>query len=233
MSKPANQSAPFANTEDAVRDIGSAVDFILKRRNIDKLNLLGWSWGTTTTALYTTRHNDKIRTLVLYAPVWTPPPGAVGPKPPTDAYRSVNMGDAFKRWVRGVPADKQADLIPPGWFDAWAKAVLESDPEGSKQNPPVVRAPHGVMVDILGQWLQGKAMYDAKKILVPTQLIIGEWDADTPVIMARTLFSQLTHTPYKAYVEIGESTHTLVMEKNRMQLIRAVQAFIEDPAPKE
>jgi hypothetical protein len=31
-------------------------------------------------------------------------------------------------------------------------------------------------------------------------------------------FEKLTNAPYKRYVEIGEGTHTVIMEKNRMQL---------------
>ena len=46
MDAPATENPPFATTADAVNDVGSAVDFILKRRNISKLNLIGWSWGT-------------------------------------------------------------------------------------------------------------------------------------------------------------------------------------------
>jgi len=46
MDAPATENPPFATTADAVKDVGSAVDFILKRRNISKLNLIGWSWGT-------------------------------------------------------------------------------------------------------------------------------------------------------------------------------------------
>ena len=56
--------------DTAVKDIGAAVDFILKRRNIPRVNLIGWSWGTTTMAAYTTQNNDKVERLVLYAPVW-------------------------------------------------------------------------------------------------------------------------------------------------------------------
>jgi len=37
------------------------VDFILSRRQIAALDLVGWSWGTTTTALYTTRHGEKVQ----------------------------------------------------------------------------------------------------------------------------------------------------------------------------
>ncbi len=232
LSQPADANRPFANTEDAVRDVSMAVDYILKRRGIDKLNLIGWSWGTTTMATYTTRHNDRVNKLVLYAPVWTPPTVGTPPPPPTAAYRAVTMDAARQRWYSGVPADKQAALIPPGWFDTWARAALDSDPEGAKLSPPVLRAPNGTLVDILGGWLLGKRLYEAEQIRVPTLLIKAEWDVDTPAFMAQGLFANLKNTPYKAYVEIGEGTHTVMMEKNRMQLFRPVQAFLDDPAPR-
>ena len=34
--------------------------------------------------------------------------------------------------------------------------------------------------------------------------------------------------PYKRYVEIGEGTHTIIMEKTRMQLFAAVQQFLDE-----
>src|ERR1035437_8997704 len=60
MSQPADQNPPFAGTVTAVKDVGSAVDFILKRRSVQKINLLGWSWGTTLMGWYTTQNNDKV-----------------------------------------------------------------------------------------------------------------------------------------------------------------------------
>jgi pimeloyl-ACP methyl ester carboxylesterase len=203
----------------------------LKRRGVSKLNLLGWSWGTTTTALYTTRNNALIHKLVLFAPVWVPPTITPVPPAPTTAYRTVTVEAAKERWYRGVPADKQASLIPAGWFDTWSKAMLESDPEGAKQSPPVLRAPNGVMVDILGGWLKGQKLYDAAALRVPTLLIKAEWDADTPAYMAQGLFAEMKNAPYKSYLEIGEGTHTVLVEKNRLQLFRAVQSFLDDPAP--
>jgi hypothetical protein len=40
------------------------------------------------------------------------------------------------------------------------------------------------------------------------------------------------NAPYKQIVMVGEGTHTVMMEKNRMQLFRAVQAFLDDPSPR-
>ena len=130
-----------------------------------------------------------------------------------------------------MPANKQAELIPATWFDTWARAVLQSDPEGAKLSPPVVRAPNGTFVDIFGSWLLGQRLYEADQIRVPTMLVKAEWDADTPAVMAQGLFAALTNTPYKTYIEIGEGTHTVMMEKNRMQLFRSVQAFLDEPGP--
>ena len=53
MDAPAAENPPFATTVDAVKDVSAAVDFILKRRGISKLNLTGWSWGTAIMAGYT------------------------------------------------------------------------------------------------------------------------------------------------------------------------------------
>ena len=59
---------------------------------------------------------------------------------------------ALGRWLTGVPEDKKAALIPAGWFDAWADATWATDPEGAKTNPPVLRAPNGVMQDSAEFW---------------------------------------------------------------------------------
>src|SRR5450631_1305879 len=39
-------------------------------RQIPRLNLLGWSWGTALMATYTTQNAQKVERLVLHAPVW-------------------------------------------------------------------------------------------------------------------------------------------------------------------
>lgn len=53
-----------------MKDIGTVVDFILARRNIQRLNLIGWSWGTATMSTYSTQNPSKVERLILYAPGW-------------------------------------------------------------------------------------------------------------------------------------------------------------------
>ncbi len=229
MDKPAAENEPIVRTETAVKDVGAAVDFILKRRGVAKINLLGWSWGTTIMGWYTAQNNDKVGKLVLYAPAWvrnsaslTDAGGKLG------AYRSVSRDAAKGRWLSGVAEDKKSDLIPAGWFEAWADATFATDPIGARQVPPVLRAPNGVVQDGREFWGAGKPMYDPGQIRVPTFLAHAEWDADTPSYMLHAYFAKLTNAPYKRYVEIGEGTHTVIMEKNRMQLFTAVQQFLDE-----
>jgi pimeloyl-ACP methyl ester carboxylesterase len=227
MSRPPSENPPIVHTDVAVRDVGAVVDHILARRSIPKINLIGWSWGTAIMGGYTAQNSNKVERLVLVAPKWVRnTPYLVRGQ---GAYRGVDMDSAKKRWLTGVPQEKQKDLIPPGWFEIWTKSALASDPVGSKQTPPVVRAPNGVIEDEQKYWNAGIPYYDPSKINGPVLLIHAEWDSDTPAYMSQTLFGKLVNVPLKRYVVIGEGTHTILMEKNRMQLFREVQLFLDEP----
>src|SRR6202008_1637576 len=78
---------PLVRGDTAVKDIGAVVDFIRKRRNIPRVALIGWSWGTTLMATYTTQNAGKVERLVLYSPAWirTTPSLVVVPPGPTNA----------------------------------------------------------------------------------------------------------------------------------------------------
>ncbi len=230
MAEDAKANSPIVRGDTAVKDIGKAVDFILARRNIPRINLMGWSWGTVTMATYTTQSPGKVERLVLYAPGWIRQTASLvqaGPGP-LGAYRTVTRDQALGRWMTGVPEDKKATLIPAGWFEAWADATFATDPLGAKASPQFIRAPNGVVQDSQEYWAAGKAYYDPAKITVPTLLVHAEWDRDLPPYMAQTLFPLLVNSPGKRYVMLPEGTHTIIMEKNRRMLFEAVQAFLDE-----
>jgi pimeloyl-ACP methyl ester carboxylesterase len=232
MAEEAKASPPIVRGDTAVKDIGAVVDFILARRNIPRVALIGWSWGSTTMATYTTQNPGKVERLVLYAPQWIRQTAALaGPQigaGPLGAYRTATREQARTRWLTGVPEDKKASLIPAGWFDAWADATWATDAEGAKANPPVIRAPNGVLQDSAEYWSNNKAYYDPAKITVPALLVLAEWDRDLPPYMAQTLFPLMVNSPGKRLVILAEGTHTIVMEKNRLKLFEAVQSFLDE-----
>jgi len=229
MDDKSDANAPIVRGTTAVKDISAVVDFILKRRGIPRLNLMGWSWGTTLMATYTTQNASQVERLVLYAPAWIrTTPSLSRPAGPLGAYRMVTREQAHTRWLTGVAEQKKATLIPAGWFDAWAEATFASDLVGAKMNPPVLRAPNGVQQDGDEFFAAGKPYYDPAKITVPTLLVHAEWDRDTPAYMAQTLFPLLVNAPGKRYVQLPEGTHHIMMEKNRRMLLEAVQAFLDE-----
>jgi alpha-beta hydrolase superfamily lysophospholipase len=108
---------------------------------------------------------------------------------------------------------------------------LRHRPGRREADPPVLRAPNGVVQDTREYWGAGKPLYDPAGIRAPTFLAHAEWDADLPSYMLDACFARLTNAPYKRYkryVQIGEGTHTIIMEKNRMQLFQAVQQFLDE-----
>jgi pimeloyl-ACP methyl ester carboxylesterase len=234
LDEEANANPPQVRGETAVRDIGAVVDFVRRRRDIPRVNLIGHSWGTTLMATYTTQNPDKVERLVLYAPQWIRTPGvrsvieAQAGEGPLGAYRLVTAAQTLERRLNGVPEEKKADLFPAGWFDEWIAATWAQDPQANYRNPPAIRAPNGVVQDGQEFWAKGKPYYDPAKITVPTLLVLGEWDRDTPPYMAQTLIPLLVNAPGKRLVMLGEGTHVIFMERNRLELFKTVQSFLGD-----
>jgi pimeloyl-ACP methyl ester carboxylesterase len=229
MDQPADQNEPLTRTADAVKALGAVVDLVRGRNGVESVNLVGWSWGTVITANYAAENPAKVTRLALYAPAWfRTTPSLVQVEGKLGAYRTVSRDAALQRWLTGVPEDKKADLIPPGWFEQWADATFATDPNGGGKT---LRAPNGVVLDGQEFWAKGQSTYDPAKITVPVLLVLGEWDRDTPPYMAQTLFPLLTNAQWKRFAMLSEGTHTILMEKNRMLLLRTVQQFLEEPAP--
>jgi pimeloyl-ACP methyl ester carboxylesterase len=224
MSQPPESNPPFARTPEAVSDIDAAVDFVSEWRGAHQLVLIGWSWGTTTTAAYAAQHPDKVARLVLVSPVWL----GLQPQKYSGAYRTSTAESARAFAVAGMPKERIEEISPRANFDAWWQATLATDPEGAKRSPPGVRAPNGVMQDFNELWAAGKPAYDPAAIRAPTLLIVGEWDVITPPSMAQGLFSRLTQAHDRRLVLFSEGTHFMPIESQRARLMREVRNFLED-----
>ncbi|MGE0767700.1 MAG: alpha/beta hydrolase [Hyphomicrobiaceae bacterium] len=231
MDEPPENNPPFMRTPDAARCLGAVVDFVRARRRVDKVCLVGWSWGTAVTGYYTAGHNDTVERLTLYAPVWdrsksSPSPIHVQGK--VGAYRTVDREATLKRRLGGLDEAAKADIIPAGWFDQWWTAVAAADPAGGGKT---IRAPNGVVMDGVEYWNAGKPLYDPAHITVPLLVVVGEWDNDTPRAMAETVFPLFTKAPWKRLAVLGGGTHAMLMERNRILLFRSVQQFLEESSP--
>jgi len=227
MSQPPEANPPFGGADDAVRDIGAAVDFILKRRGVQRIDLVGWSMGTTFMAKYASLNPGKVEKLVLYAPVWHEP--SLKAPPYQGAYRLGTRQSVRGFNAAGIPKDRVGEISPPEWYDKWWKANLATDPQGASRNPPVLRAPNGVFRDLNEFWARGKPTYDAAAIRAATLLVVGEWDVITPPEQGLALFKRLVNARERRVMVLSEGSHSMGVEKNRLHLIREVQNFLEEP----
>jgi pimeloyl-ACP methyl ester carboxylesterase len=231
MERPAADSPPIAPHVVAARDVRTTAEHILAKRALFRINLIGWSRGAALVGSYASENPNKVQRAVLYAPGWVRTPAPAGSSAQIPAYQTWTTEQARARLQAGVPAEKQAALLPSSWRDAWAAAALATDPVGAAKTPPVVRSPAGTVQDGRDYWSAGKPLYDPSRIVASTLVITAEWDDVNPPALGRAVFAKLSGAAAKRYVEIGEASHLVMLERNRLQLFREVQLFLDEPQP--
>jgi pimeloyl-ACP methyl ester carboxylesterase len=217
--------------ETAIHDLSTAIDSILESRNLDQLNLVAMSWGGSIAGGYAAKNHGKIKRLALIAPLWLrKTPGRIDAGGDLPTYREVDLSKYEEAWRAAAPTDHRDALIPPNWFRLWAENTLAIGPRGPAAN--TILAPSGAIQDIREYWAANRPFYDPGEIRVPVLLIHAEWDVDVSFDTARDFFSRLTGAPYRRWIEIGEGTHMVILEKNRWQAISSIIEFLhEEVAP--
>ncbi|WP_271526119.1 hypothetical protein [Bradyrhizobium sp. CCBAU 25338] len=131
MEAPPAESEPLVRTEAGVRNLASAVEHILKQRDIEQLNLVAMSWGGSVANAYTAgkRQSRKARArrapLVLKGPVPVDASGRLG------SCRKVPFMDFRAGLLSAAPRAARSSLIPAGGFQLWANISLATDPQGN------------------------------------------------------------------------------------------------------
>ena len=224
MAQPPEGKAPLVDSTAALRDVSKTVEYILSRRNLDKLTVIGWSWGATLAGSYAANASSKIHKLVLYSPPWiSDEPAAAETLKELGAWRGVPLFLISERWGHNLPDKERKELITPETKRTWMNALAET--AGGEQ---LLKVPNGAVADALKTWGAKTPAWQPERISAPTMVVQGEWDADTPPAMGLSVFAHLTGTSARRYVLIGEGTHMLLLEKNRRQLFQAVHGFLEE-----
>jgi pimeloyl-ACP methyl ester carboxylesterase len=241
MDEPAANHRPLTRSYLAIRDIDAAVDHIRQQRGVQKVNLIGWSWGATLGGYYASLHSDKLNKLVMYAPAYAFPLHTnLGPGSSLQdrrhpyqfnyglgAYRLGTAASNDKRWEGEIPIDDKDQYRERGVADAFNAAALATDPTSGTRNPPSLRAPNGVLEDTFMQ-ATGRRIWNASSIYVPVLVIAGEYDTWSYPEDREVLMRDLTNAPVKESVLIKDATHFVIFEKNRGQLYEAVSKFLRE-----
>ncbi|HBK78449.1 MAG TPA: hypothetical protein DDZ83_01990 [Nitrospinae bacterium] len=237
FSAPRLANPPAVRGRVALRDIDAAVRFICSYRNLDRINLLGYSFSTTTSAAFTAMNGDRIRRLALYAPFYAYErpevaalseaegvPGRLDPK--FGAWRWVTRRDQMERWDGSIPRGQHSKWREARAVKYYWNEQIKFDPEGRKRRIPAVKVPNGPMADRYDR-ARGIPLYDASKIKIPVLLIRGDHDRSSLDPEANGLFKALTGSRGKRHIIMGDGTHFIQYEKRREELYSQVQLFME------
>ena len=240
MDEPPAANKPVSRSYLAIRDIGAVVDNIRTKNKVARVTLIGWSWGAMTAGYYTSLWPEKVRKLVLYAPLYENPlhtnlgagTGLQNKRVPWEfnssngAYRLGTAEANQKRWDGEIPVQDKTQYRDQDVVDAFANAALATDPTSNTRNPPALRAPNGVLEDSFYQ-ATGRRMWNAANITVPTLVIAGEDDTWSFPQDREGLMRDLTNAPDKKHVTLPRATHFVLFEKQRFRFFEEILAFLK------
>ncbi|GHT02339.1 alpha/beta hydrolase [Synergistales bacterium] len=198
------------DSDYAAEDINAAVDLILAETKTPP-DILGWSWGTVTGGRFAAKYPEKVRKLVLYAPIVA---GLV----------HVDVKDAFKTeaW-KGADEDFQRNasnvidntITDPGVVDLFNKNTEKYD------NHPV---PNGGRRDLLVS--PNNRLIPTAELKVPVLMIVGDKD---PYVSVKLVREAAASVPGGAELRIFPGAgHALFMEiPNYVPFREAVLDFLK------
>ena len=149
------------DSDYAAEDIAAVVNLITQVTGQDKIDVLGWSWGTVTTGRFAAAHPEHLNKLILYAPILS---GIGNYKVEEPFHRNTweHAADDFQRTDEGR---LDYDITDPVIIEMFCSSCWHYDGESS---------PNGGRRDICVS--QEEKLIDLTQITVPTLIICGSED---------------------------------------------------------
>lgn len=232
METPPMENPPLVTSAEALTDVAVAVDHILEMHQVEKIHLVGWSWGAVLAGMYAAEHPEKVDRLVLHGamhgfslPSMTEPleesPGVLKPLP---AYQLATWEMTHHHWMMMMGDRPLADHAT---MHAVEQVFLASDPTSGERDPVSVRRPMGPLVDLYHIW-SDQPIFDASLIEAPVLVIRG----DSDFFAEPGLAEKLTSSPDAREVVIPDATHWVIYETGGEQLFSITAAFLAgEPTP--
>ncbi len=229
MDAPPRQNPPVVTHQEALKDLDAVINYIKQKQNVDKVNLVGWSWGAVVAGEYAAMQPENVNKLVLYGfmhgfslPSMTEPfenkqkPGEFNHQSP--AYQVVDFETGMHHWhmmMNGRPlASREA-------MEQVEHVFTASDPTGKNRADHAIRRPMGPLKDLFSIWTS-RPLYDLSQITTPVLVIYG----DSDFFAEKNVLKKLTGTKEKKEVVIPEATHWVLYEKNRGMLLDETDLFL-------
>ena len=149
------------DSDYAAEDIAAAVDEIVRISKSDKIDLLGWSWGTVTSSRYVIRNSEHINRLVLYAPILS----GIGEIKVEEAFHQNTWEHAADDFQRDKDGNYDSSIIDPVMVEMFCSSCWHYDGGHS---------PNGGRRDLCVD--KKVKLIDLPEINVPTLIICGDND---------------------------------------------------------
>lgn len=250
LSDP-KQNQPFCKAEEAVEDIAEVVDFIRKRTAAQRVDLIGYSWGSVTVPLYAIENPDRVSKVILVAPLAdggemahteeepvAPDPGArifgrgfsaLGdPNNPKQINPAIG---AYTRWsITDTRRHTRASMrrIDPSLWEVpeIGAASIKDLRAATGAEGDLVSSPSGAQVNLFEFYILGRRFYDPAQLKHPVLLIRGECDYANSLEGATRLFESLG-TGTKMLVHVANAGHGLFAQKCAPYVFGVIGSFLE------
>ena len=196
------------NSDYAAEDINAAVDKI----DVERIDLLGWSFGTVSVGKFAAKYPEKIRKLVLYAPIFNGL-GVTDIKESFNANTWEHAADDFQKLSNGTI---NFDIVEPAVANTFLSNCWRYDKNTS---------PNGCRREICSS--EDTRLIFMEKIKNPVLIIEGSRD----LYINRASLSKVVKNLQSdcEFIEIEGGSHVVMIEKPYYKKFRnAVLRFLAD-----
>jgi len=200
------------DSDYAADDINAAVEKITELTGQQKIDVLGWSWGTVTAGRFAADHSEHINRLVLYAPILC----GIGKFDINEPFHHNTWEHSTDDFQKDENGDIDYSTVDPVVVDIFASNCWHYDKETS---------PNGGRRDLCVD--SSNLLIDLDKITVPTLVICGDRD---PYLDYDLVTSSTEHLPDGSKLEIVEGgSHVAYIEKTCYRIFQdKLLDFLED-----
>jgi len=202
-------------TAEASQDLNAVVDYVLKLRDVKKVNLLAWSWGTQYGGMFVMSQPAKVERYVSYAQMHINSPDLAKRRARIDAFRQnayVTIPEAG--WKPRFSSMAPPEVSDPEVVDAFAKAAVQVE----------LKSPTGPQLDMVTIM----PMLNPRLMPVPVMIIHGQYDDVADLDGLLPFFAQLPN-PRKQYVVVPDAGHMMHLQKGHRIFQHEVIAFFSAP----
>ncbi len=184
------------DSDYAAEDIKEAVEKIVRESGNDKIDVLGWSWGTVTTGRFAAKYPEHLNRLILYAPILS----GVGEADITEPFHHNTWKHAADDFQKDVTGAFDLSVTDPVVIDLFCSSCWKYDGESS---------PNGGRRDICVP--ESEKLIDLSAITVPTLVICGNKD---PYLNYDLINTSLQELPAGSMLEVIEgASHVAYIEE--------------------